>query len=366
MIGERLRIARRKAGFSLRDLSDRLGGRISHNAIAKYERDEMEPSSKTLIDLSRALDVPMEFLAAPLDVRLGELEFRKKSGTSAKDRAIVEATVLDHVERYLLIEEILDLDSSEWRMPFPPRTVRSFDEVEDLAKEARTKWNLGNAPILDIVELLEEHGIKVMLLDLPESVSGLTCLVQRNNGPDVPVIVVNKTFNLERIRFTLLHELGHRLMKVEGIDEEKAAHRFASAFLMPADHLREVIGPLRHSFGVAELVSTKHLYRVAATALLVRFRDLGIISPEQLTALFQTTARHWRRNEPEPLSGKPGSESSQPFPGSECPQRFQRLCYRALAEGLISSAKAADLLRKPVAAIARKMSGDEPSEDCCQ
>jgi Zn-dependent peptidase ImmA (M78 family) len=357
VIGERLRIARRKAGLSLRDLSDRLGGRISHNAIAKYERDEMEPTSAVLIELSRALDVTMEFLAAPLDVRLGELEFRKKSGTSAKDRASVEATVLEHVERYLLIEEILDLDSAEWKKPFNPRAVSTFEEVEKLAQDARSKWNLGNAPILDVVELLEEHGIKVMLLELPDSVSGLTCLVERGNAPAVPVIVVNRTFNLERIRFTLLHELGHRLMKVEGIGEEKAAHRFASAFLMPADHLRAVIGAHRQGFGVAELLATKHVYRVAATALLVRFRDLGIISPEQLTSLFQTTARHWRRSEPEPLP---------PATSAECPQRFQRLCYRALAEGVISNSKAADLLRQPVAAIARKMNGDEPSEDRCQ
>jgi len=34
----------------------------------------------------------------------GQLEFRKKSGISAKDRASVEATVLGHVERYFLIE----------------------------------------------------------------------------------------------------------------------------------------------------------------------------------------------------------------------------------------------------------------------
>lgn len=357
MIGERLRIARRKAGFSLRDLSERMDGRISHNAIAKYERGEMEPTSSALIELSRALAVPMEFLAAPLDVRLGELEFRKKSGTSAKDRAIVEATVLEHVERYLLVEEILELDSAACKMPFERKTVCSFDEVEQLAKDARSAWNLGNAPISDVVELLEERGIKVMLLDLPDSVSGLTCLVERNNGPDVPVIVVNKTFNLERIRFTLLHELGHRLMEVVDLHEEKAAHRFASAFLMPADHLREVIGTHRHGFGVAELVVTKHLYRVAATALLVRFRDLGIISPEQAMAIFQTTARHWRRNEPQELPRAPGVE---------CPQRFDRLCYRALAEGLISISKAADLLREPVAAIAKKMNGDEPAEDRCQ
>ncbi len=49
----------------------------------------MTPSSSALIALAKALDVSLEFLAAPLQVRLGALEFRKKSGTSARERAHV-------------------------------------------------------------------------------------------------------------------------------------------------------------------------------------------------------------------------------------------------------------------------------------
>jgi Zn-dependent peptidase ImmA (M78 family)/DNA-binding XRE family transcriptional regulator len=357
MIGERLRIARRKSGLSLRELADRLGGQVTHTAISKYERNEMEPSSTVLIGLAKALDVPMEFLAAPMDVSLGALEFRKKSGTSAQDRAFVEATVLEHVERYLMIEEILDLDSANWKAPFAPKPVRSFDDAEKLAEAARKEWKLGKSPLADVTEILEGRGIKVILLPLPDTVSGLTCIVQRPDQAPVPVIVVNKDFNLERRRFTLLHELGHRLMRVEGVDEEKAAHRFASAFLMPADHLREVVGQNRHGFGFAELISTKHLYGVAVTALLMRFRDLGIISQEQLVAMFQTTARTWRKTEPKPMPASPGAEE---------PQRFRRLCYRALAEKLISVSKAAALLQEPVALIAKEMRGDDPPEDRCQ
>ena len=90
------------------------------------------------------------------------------------------------------------------------------------------------------------------------------------------------------------------------------------------------------------------------SALLVRFRDLGIISQEKLGSYFQTTARHWRKDEPHPLN---------PEPGVERPQRFRRLCYRALAEQMITLPKAADLLREPVAEIAREMRGDDPPED---
>jgi len=49
--------------------------------------------------------------------KLEGAEFRKKSGTSAKERAQVEAAVIEHVERYLTIEEILELDSAEWHRP---------------------------------------------------------------------------------------------------------------------------------------------------------------------------------------------------------------------------------------------------------
>lgn len=357
MIGERLRIARRKSGLSLRDVADRMGGQVTHTAISKYERDEMAPSSAVLIELTKVLDVSLEFLAAPMAVRLGSLEFRKKSGTSAQERAVVEATVLEHVERYLMVEDALDLDSAHWKAPFKPEKVQSFEEAEAVANKARKEWNLGEAPLPDITELLEERGIKVVLLPLPEAVSGLTCLVERPDQPPVPVIVVNSTYTLERRRFTLLHELGHRLMRVEDIDEEKAAHRFASAFLMPAAHLRETVGKRRHGFGIPELYATKRLYGVAASALIVRFRDLGIISQEQLVALFQTTARTWRKREPQPMPMNLGIEK---------PRRFRRLCYRALAEKLISVTKAADLLQEPVALIAKEMRGEEPPEDCRQ
>jgi hypothetical protein len=89
----------------------------------------------------------------------------------------------------------------------------------------------------------------------------------------------------------------------------------------------------------------------------MRFRDLGIISQEQCTAIFQTTARHWRRTEPQPLN---------PYLPIEKPQRFRRLCYRALAEQMISLPKAANLLQERVNIIAQEMRGDEPAEDCRQ
>lgn len=350
MFGERLQLARKKAGLSLRGLADAIGGQVTPQAIGKYERGEMMPSSTILIALTKALGVSMEFLAAPLEVRLGAIDFRKKSGTSARDRHHVEATVLERVERYLLVEEVLELKSAAWTAPFTQQTVITYEDAEKLAEKLRDKWGLGRDPIPDVTELLEEKGIKVMHLELPDDVSGLTCMIEREGIAPVPVIVVNSRHSVERRRLTLMHELAHRLMKVSDVDEEKGANRFASAFLMPALHLREQVGKHRAAFGVAELMVMKRLYAVSAAALLVRLRDLGIITQQTLAYAFQSFGRTWRKTEPQPIA----TTDADP---REVPQRFQRLCYRALAEGLITISKASELLQEPVAAIDKEMRG---------
>lgn len=351
MFGERLKLARKKAGLSLRDLSAQLEGeeRVSAQALGKYERGEMMPSSGVLLALSKALGEPVPFFMSPMGAELVEVDFRKKSATSARDRARVEAAVVDHVERYLTIEEILDLDSAEWDAPFDPVKLSSVEESEDLAIRVRVQWELGVDPIPDMTELLEEHGVKVFVIELPEDVSGLTCLVGRSgNRPPVPVIVVNAGHNIERRRMTLAHELAHRVIDPESpVDEEKAAMRFAGAFLMPAAHLEEEVGRRRHSFGYRELMELKHLYRVSAAAVLVRLEQIGIISYSTMIHVFRTTGRGWRKDEPLPIE-----EST-----AERAKRFERLCFRALSETLISLAKAAELLGKTEKEIQHEVRG---------
>lgn len=358
MFGERLHLARKKAGYSLRDLADRLEGKVSAQAIGKYERGEMMPSSGVLIALAKVLGVSMDFFAAPSGVRLGNIDFRKHSGTSVRERAQVEAEVIEHVERYLLIEEILELKSSEWQAPFRRRPIKTPEEAEKVAEDVRNQWLLGEDPIPNLTELLEEKGIKVMLLNLPDRVSGLTCEVERPGKEPVPVVVVNGNHNLERRRLTMAHELGHRVMDASEDILEKAANRFAGAFLQPPQLVRREVGYHRHRFGVEEVMATKRLYRVSASAFVVRCRDLGIISQDALIRIFQTFGRTWRSEEPKPL--EPTDQRGE----FEKPKRFQRLCYRALAEDLINQTKAAELLQCPVQQVEAAMTGLSNGSDC--
>ena len=107
--------------------------RNSAQAIGKYERGEMIPSSTVSIALSKALGGSMSYLLSPSDVSLEGVEFRKLASTKARERAIVslegvefrklastkareramvEGAVLDYVDRYLQVEQLLDISSA--------------------------------------------------------------------------------------------------------------------------------------------------------------------------------------------------------------------------------------------------------------
>ena len=63
----------------------------------------------------------------------------------------------------------------------------------------------------------------------------------------------------ERQRFTLAHKLGHLMLSVTDakVDDEKAAHRFAGVFLMPAAALWDDVGRRRTSVGWGEFFELK-------------------------------------------------------------------------------------------------------------
>lgn len=350
MIGQRLKLARAASGLSLRGLQSAIDDRVTAQAIGKYERNESMPGSDVLLAVARALGVSVEYLAGDSDLVLRGVEFRKKAVTRRKAEARIEATVLYLIERYLAIEALLGLRSERWDCPpGSPFVVRRIEDAEQIANSLREHWGLGLGPVQNLAELLEERGIKVLALDL-RGVDGLTAHVGREGKDFVPVIVVNAQEWGERQRFTLAHELGHLLMSVgAGVDAEKAAHRFAGALLMPAEALHAQIGRRRRSMSRGELLELKKLFGVSVQALTYRCRDLEIVSDSLFRGLFREFSRLGWRTPPyeEPFAMKPAPR----------PRRFERLCYRALAEGAISEAKAAELLELSLGELRARMSG---------
>jgi len=345
-IGRRLAVARIRAGLSLRDLAGAMGRLVSAQAIGKYERGAMRPSPQVLRVLARALRVPRGYLRGGSELRLENVEFRRNRLLNRREEGAIRSRVLMAVERYLEIEELVGIASDRWTPPSGrPIRVRSLEEAEAAAARVRVHWRLGAGPLLDVAEALEERGIKVVALALPESVSGLACRARRAHGAPVPVIAINAADTGERQRLTLAHELAHLVLQVaESGIAEKAAFRFGAAFLMPAELLWTEVGRKRRAVSLAELVQLKRILGTSAQAIVYRLRDLGIIADPAYRQMFDRFDRlGWLR---------PPYPEPHPMPKVE-PQRFGRLCLRALSEEITSEADAATLMDMSVARLRR-------------
>ncbi len=332
-IGARLKLARKMAQLSQRALAERAG--VSAMSISKYERNRAMPGSDVLLKLADALGVPLEFFLRPTsEVTLQPL-YRKRHKLGAKATAAVQAQIQEWLERYTDAEALLPPEEqvqARFRMPEGfPWPVNAVEDAEQAADALREAWRIGEAPIENMIVLLEDHGVKVGLVEGNPHFDA--CTFRAEDGQPQPVIALRQDLAADRARFSLAHELGHLLLAVApDVDEEKAANRFAGAFLVPAKVARRELGASRQHIDPYELLALKGKYGLSVAAWVYRAKDLGILSESRAQALWKWLgAQGWRRREPYPLP-------------PEKPQRLERLVWGLLAEGIISEGRAAELL----------------------
>lgn len=335
-IGSRIQQARKIRGLSLREVGEK--ARLSAQAVSKYERDMDIPSSGSLLRLSKALGLPVEFFLRPQRVLAIEPEYRKRSSFPRKQEEALLARILSWLDRYLEIEEIRAPDGAEPAVPAGfPRAVRTPEEVEAAALALRQAWQLGLDPLENLTELLEDRGIRVGLIDAEQCFDACTFRAEVD-GKALPVIVARKGLSGDRQRFSLAHELGHLMLQPDGgLAAEATANRFAAAFLVPEPAARFELGEHRRNLDVYELHLLKHKYGLSMQGWVYRARDLGILDEPRAASLFRWfRSQGWHRTEP-----------GDPYP-PEKPTRFEKLVMQALVEDLISETRAAEILGKPL------------------
>jgi Zn-dependent peptidase ImmA (M78 family) len=333
LFAERFKSARLMNGFSLQDLSDNLGKRITRQALHKYEKGEVMPDSEMLDLLCEVLKVHPDYFTRETVVELGSINFRKLDKLPAKEQNSIVERTREFLSRYIELEEILGIKKA-FNNHLSDLKIDSFEAVEKAAEKLRDKWNLGDDSISNIIELLEDNNIKVILIDAYDEFDGLQTWV---NGKDIPVIVLNtgRLKSNDRKRFTALHELGHLLLPLDGIDEklaERYCHRFAGAMLFSKNAAIKELTESRNKISIQELGFLKLEYGISIQALIYRIRDLGIISEYYKNYYYQyITQMGWKVEEP------------YEYVGSETSNRFEQLLYRALIEDIISMNKASSL-----------------------
>lgn len=339
IISKRIKSARTLAGLSLRELSQKMEGIVSHNAIKKYEDGLMVPDSKVLIALAKILDVKPDYFFRPYTVSIESVEFRKKSKLPEKEVKSIKENVTNTIERYIELEQFLNLEAN-FKNPIKSKKVKCGEDVEVAVIHLLKEWKLGLNALPNVIELLEDKEIKVIELEFNDDFDGLSGLA--NNS--IPVIVVNKNFPNDRKRFTALHELGHLLLSIDDSIEpkeaEKLCHRFAGAMLMPKETFLAELGTNRNNISLSELIAIKETYGISVQAIMARAKDLGVISKEQFVKF-----RIWLNGS---VDRKKESNLGQ-FIGREQSSRFRQLLYRATSEELISMSKAANLANQKLA-----------------
>ena len=302
--GLRLLALRELRGETQATIAEATG--ITTSALSQAERGDSMLSAANILKISRFFDVTPGAFAKRRepDIEMSP-QFRHLRRTSARNQRMAERFVLAAARVAGVLRD---------RVEFPePLSIKHTvnpelaigdvaDAVEHAAASTRIALNLPNhEPIgAELIDRLEAGGITVVRdCKTDRNIDAYSAVVGR-----LPVIVLDggEGSVWDRDNFNLAHELGHIVMH-SGIlhtpgtrTVEAQAHRFAGAFLAPAD---VIYGALPRDLDWGRYLELKREWGVSMAALVRRAKDLGIIDEATFTrAMKQQSAYGWRKSEP--------------------------------------------------------------------
>lgn len=330
-IGKNLKRIRLLKNLSLKDAGNLLN--MTATAISKYEKGEILPDSKKLIDFSNAYNVKsIELLKVYNVPKMKFTSFRKKKRLTGQNLELLEELIQDEVAKYLEIIEMNNIDTDNIKLK--KYSCNNLEDAEKAANDFRNYIKISNKqPISDLINILENLGIIIIQIKNPDNrfddFDGLSEIV--NN---IPVIVLlDGIKDGARQRFTIAHELGHLVLNINNdkLDEEKLCNRFASALLMPKEAIINEFGYSRGNINFFELTAFKNEFKVSYAAIVYRLKDLNIISEYLYKNLSIFLSQRIGKNDPNPI---------QP----EISYQFKKIVYKLEADEIISVNKACELL----------------------
>jgi len=361
LIGQRLKMARKAMGYTQEEVAKIF--RMGRPRYSDIENGKRHLSIEELYRFAEFYNRPLEyFLTKP---ELSSDPFRVLF-RAVKDKPDIQKTVAQFEKlcnNLKFLEKLMDGKATSLSEDTKYSVVgRSSFWAMRYAEKERTDLGLGNAPIRNLRDILEEkRDIKVFFLRLPDSISGMFAFCEDIGG----CILINASHNLGRQLFSLAHEYAHYLFDREKIGcvteeiraktvEERFADRFAAEFLMPRDSVQEMFRlKVKDRAPTAEdVIYLADYFGVSFQAMVYRLNNLRLIKPslrDQLLKETWITAVRETMNQPEPE-----------YKHSKLPRRYIHLCIKAYLQGKITAAKFADLLEIPLwkaMEIAKKIRG---------
>lgn len=315
--GERLRDLAELEGITMTALASTLG--VSKGNLSKIIAGTTPLPSYVVETAILRYNLPPTFfnvLPAPHDHTA--VTFRKKASSSARaDRRITrlfrEASRLWHTAATL---SGLSANAAN-----NLASARKADNIEEAVVRLRDAQGLGaEDPVGNVVRFVEKLGVGVLtgldptLAEDPgdeseisaggvREYSGVTCPSTQDDWPLITTVGPQPgTVG----RMTIAHELGHLICdqnlssSPRSTDPaEKRAFQFAGALLLPETMMRHRVNEL---MTLNSYLRVKADYGVSVGAIVIRARNLGIISADRARSLhIQIASRGWRDSEPVPV-----------------------------------------------------------------
>lgn len=297
--GEMLTLAREYRAMTQADLAEKAG--FTQSLIAKIENGmKSDLDDVVMVALCSALGFPPGFFSQKEDV-LGfgssAYFYRKKSTIPAAERKKVHSTV--NLSR-IAIKKILKFVEISPSRSLPELDIEEYGgSAAQVAKAIRVFWALPDGPIKNITALLESAGVIVVPCDFGTRAIDATSL---RLAEMPPLIFINIDIPGDRWRFTLAHELAHLIMHLiphEKMEDE--ADEFAAEFLVPEHEIKPQFR-MMSSWRIPELAKLKEHWKVSISMLVMRAKNLGVITESQARYQFMTLSKNgYRLNEPSPL-----------------------------------------------------------------
>ncbi|GAA4931837.1 Zn-dependent peptidase ImmA (M78 family)/DNA-binding XRE family transcriptional regulator [Nonomuraea thailandensis] len=267
----RLVLARKRRGLTVLGLAQLSG--VSPRSVSAYERGERSPSPQARSCLADALDFPEGFFlgedleevpepAISFRAAIKHTAGRKNAGRSA---ARIGILINEWVE-----ERVSRPDPDVPRLP--------GTDPETAAQVVRISWGLGQAPVSNMIRLLERHGVRVYALPPDCADVGSFSLYWRG----VPFLFLGQAGGGAEARVEAAHELAHLVLhrgeaSPASSEAETAADEFAAHFLMPAPDL---LGRTLYRAGSDRIQDVSRALKVPGMALAHRLRGMGLLDGE--------------------------------------------------------------------------------------
>lgn len=335
-IGAALRTMREKRGLRQNELADLAG--LAPSQVSEIENARRPPSLRTLRRLCAALDAAVDDLLraatgrdAPGWDRAGSVPGALLPGMESvflspserlfaplAERGIVRTTQPDsfsaplppeetvrELERrfddYLSLERLCGAFGSATIPLCLPFRVDS-DGAERLASRVRSLLGLGDSIVLDYVSVLENHGVRIVFLPLPQGLESLSFLDCRG---DSAFVAVGDRLTPEKQLFRIALEIawiylfvrnGRRPVREAAEANRRFAKLFAACFLLPRAAVAETASSLgigRADWTYPLVLRVKRHFGASAEAFSYRLFEIGLVDERSLSGILDSIKAHY-------------------------------------------------------------------------